>query len=151
MSAVAIVDTWILTNVLDIPQRNQDREAVLARFEREIQAKTNLLLPMAAIVETGNHIAHIPDGRVRRQRAELFVAQVRQALEGTAPWTPLPFPDKATVLSWLDGFPDMAMCEIGIADHSMIELWKQQCARFPERRVFIWSVDGHLSGHDRAP
>ena len=151
MSSIAIVDTSIVVNVLDLPNMNQERETVLARFETEIKAETNLLLPMAAIVETGNHIAHITDGRVRRERAERFVEQVRAALNGSAPWTPLPFPDKAVVLTWLDGFPEMAMRKIGMGDQSIIELWKTQCAQFPGRRVFIWSVDADLSSYDRRP
>lgn len=148
MSAIAIVDTSIVVNVLNLPNMNQDRDVVLARFQQEIEAGTNLLLPMAAIVETGNHIAHIVDGRVRRERAEKFVEQVRDALNGSAPWTPLPFPDKAIVQTWLAGFPEMAMREIGMGDQSIIELWKVQCALFPNRRVFIWSIDAHLSGYD---
>jgi hypothetical protein len=151
MSAIAIVDTSILINLLNVPNMNQDRETVLIQFEEEIKAGTSLLLPFAAIVESGNHIAHIADGRVRRERAGIFVDQIRQALNGSAPWTPLPFPDKTVVLTWLDGFPDMAMKEIGMGDQSIIEMWKEQCARFPTRRVFIWSVDQHLSGYDRRP
>jgi hypothetical protein len=151
MNAIAIVDTSILVNVLDIPNMNQARDAVMDQFGQEIYAQTNLLLPMATIVETGNHIAHISDGRVRRQRAELFVEEVRKALNGEAPWTPMPFPDKAIILTWLDGFPEMAMREIGMGDQSIIELWKTQCSLFPERRVFIWSVDEHLSSYDQQP
>ena len=149
MSAIAIVDTSIVLNVLDIPHRNQNRDDILARFETEIRDGTNLLLPMAAIVETGNFIAQIDGGRVRRERAEQFVTQVRAALDGAAPWKPLAFPDKAILWTWLNGFPDMAMRGIGMGDLSMIELWKTQCALFPLRRVFIWSVDSDLNSYDR--
>jgi hypothetical protein len=35
-----------------------------------------------------------------------------------------------------------------MADASLIELWEQQRALNPTRRVLIWSLDGDLSGYD---
>ena len=57
MLDIVIVDTSVFLNVLDVPGFNQDREADLARFRELIEAGANLLLPIAAIFEAGNHIA----------------------------------------------------------------------------------------------
>ena len=62
MSGIVIVDTSVFLNVLDVPGFNQDREADLARFRELIEAGANLLLPIAAIFEAGNHIAQLADG-----------------------------------------------------------------------------------------
>ncbi|MEL7068051.1 MAG: hypothetical protein AAFV85_21945 [Cyanobacteria bacterium J06634_6] len=62
MSAVAIVDTTILCNVLDIPTRNSDRAEVMQTLKHFLEEDTTLLLPMAAVYETGNHIAQLSNG-----------------------------------------------------------------------------------------
>ena len=55
--SVALIDTSVFCNIVPVPGRAQARETVLARLEELIGARTALLLPMAAVLETGNHIA----------------------------------------------------------------------------------------------
>ena len=86
MKAVAIIDTSIFCELLDIPNMNSSREKVFREFEKLIGEDTSFLLPMAAIYETGNHIAQLPDGRNRRRFARAFVEQVQKAIRGDAPW-----------------------------------------------------------------
>ena len=69
MSSIVLLDTSIFMNILDVPGFNQDRDDVLDRFGDMIQAGDYFLLPMAAIRETGNHIAHLASGDVRRKNA----------------------------------------------------------------------------------
>ena len=83
---ICLVDTSIFCNVLEVPGRCQDKDAALAGLKEKIEANWSLLLPVAAIIETGNHIARVADGRLRRSVAERFVAQVKMALNGEAPW-----------------------------------------------------------------
>lgn len=61
-----------MLNVLDVPSFNQDRGKVLADFGALVDAGASLLLPLAAIFETGDHIADLRDGRQRRRYAEVF-------------------------------------------------------------------------------
>lgn len=56
MSAVVIVDSSVLLNILNVPGRNQHWEEVLDRLGERIEAGDHLFIPMAAIVEVGNHI-----------------------------------------------------------------------------------------------
>ena len=65
MSDIVIVDTSVLLNVLDVPRRNQDRDAVLAEFDALVDGSASILLPMAVVFETGNHIARLSNGRQR--------------------------------------------------------------------------------------
>ena len=109
MSGIVIVDTSVFLNVLDVPGFNRDREADLVRFRELIEAGANLLLPIAAIFEAGNHIAQLADGRQRRRYAEAFRDRVREALAGQAPWTPIRLPDDRELADWLQGFPDSAI------------------------------------------
>lgn len=148
MSDVVIVDTTVLLNVLDIPQRNQHRDAVLAEFDALVDGSASLLLPMAVVFETGNHIARLLNGGRRRHHAEHFCDQVRKALEGEAPWTLVPLPESADLAQCLDEFPDHAMRERGMGDLSIIKAWEAACTRHPNRRVRIWSLDGDLQSYD---
>jgi len=109
------------------------------------------LLPVAVIYETGNHIAHVPDGGKRRVVAEGFVELVRRAFEGELPFTPTPLQNPEAMVEWLDEFPDRAMTGMGFGDLSITKVWEQQCGLNRGRRVAIWSYDKHLQGYDQPP
>jgi len=148
---ICLVDTSIFCNVLAVPGRSQDRALILDELAEKIQQGWNLLLPIAAIIETGNHIAQVGNGHHRRTAANRFVEQVRMALNGDAPWVVTPLPDKQVWLDWLGEFPDRAGAGVGIGDLTIIKEYDNQCALFPMRRVLIWSLDGDLQGYDRNP
>ena len=123
MPPIVIVDTSVLLNVLDVPGFNQHRGTVLERFGEFVEAAANLLLPMGAVFETGNHIAQLRDGRQRRGSAEAFRDRVREALEGRAPWRLIPGPvadQLAELADSLDSFPDYAMRGVGMVDLSIV-------------------------------
>ncbi|MBC6421018.1 MAG: hypothetical protein GDA43_18960 [Hormoscilla sp. SP5CHS1] len=101
MKAVAIVDTSIFCEFLNIPKMNDSREEVLNEFERLLNDETSFLLPMAAVYETGNHIAQLPDGGNRRRFAQFFVEQVHKAINGDAPWQIMQVPTVAEIGIWL--------------------------------------------------
>lgn len=151
MAEIVLVDTSVLMNVLDVRGFNQNREPVLTEFERLIEQGAHLFLPMAAVLEAGNHIAQLADGRVRRSTAELFAERIRQALDGEAPWRPMQFPESAAMASWLDEFPDAAMKGLGIGDLSIRKDWEALCERHPLSRVRVWTLDSDLDGLDRRP
>ena len=79
MSEIVLVDTSVLMNVLNVPGRNQDREAVIAEFTRLVQGGAHLFLPMAAVFEAGNHIAQLADGQARRSAATIFGEEINAA------------------------------------------------------------------------
>lgn len=124
-------------------------------LREHIQRGTALLLPLAAIYETGNHIAHCPGGgQVRRRVAQQFVSIVQDAFsedsaEKQLPWVPTPRVLSGELAHWLEEFPDFAMREVGLADLTIIKVFKQQCEMHRARRVFVWSYDSHLQGYDR--
>jgi hypothetical protein len=102
MSSIFLIDTSIFLNLINVPSCNQDREVVLEDFKTYSQSNCTFLLPMATIIETGNHIAQNGDGRVRRQVASRFVEMIKAAFKGEAPWQPTEFPDTTKILEWID-------------------------------------------------
>src|SRR5690625_2447458 len=86
MSAICIIDTSVFCNILGVPNRNQRRAQSLKELRDHFDSGNTLLLPLATIYETGNHIAQQGDGRTRRRVSELFVQQVKVSLEGGSPF-----------------------------------------------------------------
>ena len=56
---ICIVDTSAFCNVLAIPGKNQHREEARAALRAFINEGSSLLLPLAAVYETGRHIAQL--------------------------------------------------------------------------------------------
>ena len=149
--SIVLIDTSVFLNILDIPQHNQDRDTVFADLEVSIRNGDTLLLPMATIIETGNHISQVSDGRQRRQTAKRFCEKVIDAIDCNAPWSILRFWESEQLKAWLAEFPDYAMRKIGVADLSIIKDWESVCEDLPDRRVRVWSLDDDLSSYDRNP
>ena len=149
MSAIVIVDSSVFLNILDVPRRNQRKAEVFDELARLIEAGDHLFIPMAAIVEVGNHIAQINNGSQRRAAAERFVKEVRSALADEAPWKPINFPSNQEVLGWLDAFPESAMKGVGMGDLSIRQEWEVCCRQYAMSRVWVWTLDRDLAGLDR--
>ena len=147
MSDIVIVDSCVLLNVLDVPGFNQHRDDVFQEFVRLVDAENHLLLPMAAVLETGDHVADLSDGKARRRYAERFRDCIHEALDGKAPWTPIEFPETSQLLVWLADFPDMAMQEFGVSDMSIIDAWERQRTLHPHRRVYVWTLHQRLRAY----
>lgn len=149
--SIVLIDTSVFLNILDIPQHNQDRDTVFADLEVSIRNSDTLLLPMATIIETGNHISQVSDGRQRRRAAKRFCEKVIDAIDCNAPWSILHFWESEQLKAWLAEFPDYAMRKIGVADLSIIKDWESMCALHQGQRVRIWSLDGDLQGYNGEP
>ena len=148
--SIVLMDTSVFCNVIDVPGFNQDRDSVLTELEDLIRNRNTLLLPMAAVLETGNHIAQITGGGgVRRTVALRFADSVSKAIDGALPWTPTPFWDVEQLRIWVSQFPESAMRGVGMGDLSIIKEWERQCILFSRRRVTIWSLDGDLQGYEQ--
>lgn len=82
---VRFIDTSVLCNLVDVPGRNQDREAVQAEFKALVEGRTtHFVIPVTTIIETGNHIANaVGDRRAAAERLQRFVDQ---AARDEAPW-----------------------------------------------------------------
>ncbi|HBQ11999.1 MAG TPA: hypothetical protein DEF51_12910 [Myxococcales bacterium] len=146
---IALVDTSVFCELLPVPGMDSDRARLSAALKEKIEEREHLLLPMATILETGNHIGQHGDGQKRRETAKLFVDWVNKAVEGTSPFAATSFVNANELKSWLDEFPDWANRGSGLGDLSIVKEWERQCALHPQRRVYVWSKDAHLQALDR--
>lgn len=150
MADIVLIDTSVFLNILDVPAFNQERQIVLDEVSRCLEQNAVFLLPIAAIVETGNHIAQLASGGDRRRFAVTFCEQVNAAISGEAPWQAMRTPDTEMIQSWLPQFPEFSMREIGMGDLSIIKDWEDTCRKHTGWRVRIWSLDNGLMHYDRA-
>lgn len=145
MSAICLIDTTVFMEILNIPGKASDHKEAIRVLRSKIDNKENLFLPMATILESGNHIAQIRNGKDRRSSAENFVYYVQKALEGSSPFKPLSFLTPEQMQQWLKEFPESATRGWGLGDLSIIHDFHGQCSRNPHLKVYIWSLDEHLS------
>lgn len=160
MSSICIIDTSVFVNLLNVPGKNQDKDTVAASFAEYAESGATFILPMATIIETGNHIAQNGDGGTRRKTAQRFCTAVKGAFSGKAPYQPSEFPNSAELLTWLDNFPDHTGRNkspqktnegTSFGDLSIIEEFNKCVSRFATREVFIWSLDSDLSCYHQQP
>jgi len=149
---ICLIDTSVFLNILNVPNRNQNKTEVVSDFEDYVNLNYTFILPMATIIETGNHIAQNGNGTFRRSTALKFVDAVMGSFEGKAPWQPAEFPNIKEILSWIDCFPALAgknktptkLEGTSFGDLSIIKDFEKSCKLFPMSEVFIWSLDSDL-------
>lgn len=159
MNSICLIDTSIFLNLLNVPNRNASREKVLQDFETYIEAGCTFLLPMATILETGNHIAQNGDGNTRRAVAQRFVELVKSTFANEAPWRPMEFPSTREISIWLERFPDLAGQNkapgrsegTSFGDLSIIQDFEKTCRKNSMSEVFIWSLDRDLEVYHYKP
>jgi hypothetical protein len=145
MSSICLIDTSIFLEILNVPNYNQHTALVLEDYQTYAESGCTFLLPMATILETGNHIAQNGDGTMRRITALRFVEEVKAAFTGLAPWRTTTFPNTAEIMLWIDQFPILAGKNkapdkqegTSFGDLSIIEEFNKSCKRFPMSEVFI--------------
>jgi hypothetical protein len=64
---VEFIDSSILCNLLDIPGKNESHTTVLEEFRARALRGTTFVIPVAAVIETGNHIEQVNEGGHRRR------------------------------------------------------------------------------------
>lgn len=145
MNVVRFIDTSIMLNLLGIPNRSQKHDEIWEEF-RSIIGKVMLILPVATIIETGNHISHVSDGNIRRKLASKFSEYLLRTAKGEAPWVLYGnelTPDDLVFIA--ENFPEYATRAIGTGDLSIITQFNDYVQTIPAGTVMIWSTDAHLS------
>ncbi|MDE6567249.1 MAG: hypothetical protein K2K70_05915 [Lachnospiraceae bacterium] len=143
---IKFIDTSVMLNLLEVPNRCADAEEVKEQWKKNLAAKDVLIMPIATIIETGNHIAHIANGNKRRKIAGKFSEYLRKTAEGEAPWQLYDVKNREEELLYLaENIEDFATREIGIGDMSIIYAYQHYIEETPAiGTIMIWSTDKHL-------
>ncbi len=89
---VLIIDTSILCVWLDVPGMDScgpdhdrwDKQRVDLKIQDESQSSTTFVLPLATIIETGNHIAQ--SFHSRRDRGQDLADLINKGADNETPW-----------------------------------------------------------------
>lgn len=117
-------------------------------------AGESLLVPTAAIVETGNHIAQLPAGHDRRRCAERLTEVLRATTVDDPPWVLNGASwDAPLVVAICEGargclpLPDMALQQVGAGDVSILAEADAYERRVAGVTVCIWTLDAGLAAY----
>lgn len=155
MKNVQLVDASILINVIDVPFESQHRAQVIAELSRRERDGVDLILPIAAVFETAQHVQRIVEGSARRACAVRFSEVVRRTLENSLPWT---FSEVAWDPSFVNRFLDqeppiipnlvesMTASSPEAGDLLLLAEWSLVRGNLPRRthRVGVWTLDTRL-------
>lgn len=157
MPTVWFVDTSVLVNLLDLDGFNQDKKAVADGLKQRLNMKDTLILPITAIIETGNHIAHHGDGTHRREVAAKFADILQHTRDGTAPWQLHSVQwDSAFLAHLISGastgmtLVEHAVNGMGCGDLCVLAERAAYRARSGIKDVRVWSLDAHLQARDQS-
>jgi len=157
MSDVIFIDTSILLCIINVPGKSDGRDEVVAEFSRLIEEGALLILPMASIIETGNHIAQLSNGYHRRERASVLQKFILDSVDATPPWVVGETKWDGDLLRALaEGIPGTALgslselastWEVGAGDATIVHealRYKQQTHVPSGQAVRVWSLDSGL-------
>lgn len=154
MAKAVFLDTSVLCELLRVPGKSQRPDEVVADITRRVEAGETLLLPTAAIIETGNHIAQLPDGHARRRCAEGLVRVLRSTADQAAPWVLNGARwDSGLIRALCNGargcapLPDMALQGVGAGDVSILAEAEAYARRAAHVAIEIWTFDQGLAAY----
>lgn len=150
------VDTSILCDLLEVPGKCQQQEQVREELKDLVRRRVDLILPIAAIIETGNHIVQVGDGRARRACAERFVKLLDATAEGKLPWVLHAVAWDERMLRALSGgtsltgpFVDVAgRGDLGAGDLIILAESELFAARTAGVIVRVWTHDQRLAAYN---
>lgn len=148
MSTVYFVDTSVLLNLLKVPNRSQQYEEIKKQYEERVKEGASFVFPTAALIETGNHIAQIKDGNLRRKTAKKFVDFISKAIDLKDNMSVVPEITLDELHRIIGHFPDHAAQNVGFGDISIIEQFNSYWEKKqPIGIASIWSTDKHLASY----
>jgi hypothetical protein len=153
MSRVTLIDTSILCELLQVPDKCQQHADVHEEFVKRADAGEQFIIPITAVIETGNHIAQASSGR--RSAAERLERFLDLARSSTVPFV-------LNTTSWDDAFLT-ALCDGDSTGQSLIDLLgngqmgagditilverDQFQARSALQKIGIWTLDAVLGAY----
>lgn len=81
---IVFIDTSVLCNLVRVHGKHQDREKIVREMKDRTQAGETFILPVTAVIETGNHIAQA--GAHRHEAAARLSTYLQLIVQGKAPW-----------------------------------------------------------------
>ena len=144
------LDTGVLDELLKIPKHSDEERSkqVKAEFDERIHRGEKLIIPFAAMIELGNHVAQIKNENERKRCAASFSEFLDSSRNNRAPWILCVDGLTEEQIGFIsDKFERIgADMKIGAGDISIVyqfEKFQERIAGITEG-VSIWSLDHHI-------
>ncbi|WKK73107.1 hypothetical protein Q0F99_09835 [Rathayibacter oskolensis] len=153
MPAVVFIDTSVLCNLIPVPGKDQDADEVRKRMAARLKNDDRFILPITAVIETGNFVAQLSNGGERYATAQRFEEILRLICAGKAPWV---LHDVAWNRPFLERFLDGADSGSTFKEHAKSEVGAGDLCILTERDSYrqrtrinaeIWTLDNGLGAH----
>jgi hypothetical protein len=148
------MDTSILVNLLNLPGKADRHADIVEQVGQKRHSGITLILPTAAVIETGNHVCGLKDGTARRDRAQKFAKLLKLSVEAQTPWAlhRATWDEKLLgyMIAGVDTGRDLVehatMRRLGAGDLSILAERKlyQQSVSTKAVRVEVWTIDDKL-------
>ncbi len=157
MTSVTFVDTSVLCELLQVPGKSDPARiaGVTAEMNRRFADGERFVIPVTAVIETGNHIAQCAGGRY--EVAGRLVRFLRMAVDGEAPWLILETRLGAEFLTSLcDGdstgqpLEALAAAKVGAGDVAVLVERDQWLRASAFATAGVWTFDAGLAAHAQA-
>jgi cytochrome P450 len=110
--SVIFLDTSVLCELIGVPGMDSQRTKIDADFRLRVGNGEQFVIPVTAVIETGNHIEQAAGDR--RAAAERFIAVLRAAVEGRKPF-------RLWRVAWDDAFIG-ALCDGNSTHQTFVDL-----------------------------
>lgn len=151
---VTFVDTSVMCNLLPVYGLDEDREEVVKEYKEKTARREVLILPVTAVIETSNHIHHIPSGHHKRECAKKFSSMLDMVVQNKAPWRLHEFVWGTGMLASLVAgdstgmdFVEHAVSGVGGGDLCILCERDLYSARTKIANVGIWTKDRVLASY----
>lgn len=157
MKKILIFDTSILCEWLEVPNKytknikdsEWNHETIDEKIKEEEKRGTKFLLPVAVIIEIGNHIAQANENRY--EIAKELTKLVVKASQAKSPWIALieqfNFWESENLQDLVDRFPQFASGGISLGDATIIKATELYFKLGFE--VEIFTTDQNLKSYER--
>ncbi|MCG8518437.1 MAG: hypothetical protein MI794_10640 [Pseudomonadales bacterium] len=158
MKKVLVIDTCILCIWIEVPGMKDcgpdddkwDKERVSEKLINEEKEKTTFVLPLATIIETGNHISQATN--YRYEKAQTLTGLISKSLKQESPWAA--FSEQSSLWTseklgeLVDVWPPLAGQKISLGDATIKDVAEYYaCAGFD---VEILTGDQGLKSYEPA-
>ena len=151
---IRIMDTSVYLALLGVPKHEGrpglSQTELIKEVENCLSNDDKIIIPFGTIIESGNHISRSVNGR-RHGIILKFVSDVKDALEGKAPYVIGELGSEDQLYKWLDLFQENANANIEFGDTICIAEFHRLHEMFPSNSIKIWSDDVHLKSYKLVP
>ena len=150
MSTVFIIDTSWLLELLRVPGKFDEQKSIQVRadFEEMINRGATFILPIAVLLETGNHIAQISEGSYRQKWANQLWDIVQKSRNNNVPFNIEPAAKLPELDQDIEFFAkEYAIQGVGLTDTQIIRISKEWKSK-PGYKVHIWTFDNALKARE---